>query len=482
MRCADQIGLYRAGGIIRERWSYPGRVLARLETCARRVSGVGWAWIYGWFMSMVVLSIGFADTKDQDPLPTTSEELFQPTKVWTLHLKVLPEQWSAMEPAGNSKNPFDNSMFGLGMFLFPSVVRDGDRDHDGRFTLQEFRELAQNWFMQWDQDSDGSLDSKQLRESLKALLEPSSTGEGQEEGGPQGFTLQGRQGKRNGLSSVMGFEFSYVHANLEFAGVDLGEVAVRYKGNGTFLESRGSLKRSLKIDLNKFQKGQNLAGVTTLNLHNNVADAGLMNEALSFGLFRDAGVPAPRTSYIQVYVSVDGKHDRKYLGLYSLIENVDEHFLADRGLDSGGAIFKPSDQQTMFQFKGSNWQKYQQSLDPKTKLTRVQKARVLDFCRLVSTASDDEFRARLGEFIDLDEFARFLAVTVWIADLDSLLTSGQNFYAYLNPATNQLQFFPWDKDHTFGSFGGANAKDREEHSIQVPWEGKKRWLERIFRS
>jgi hypothetical protein len=33
-------------------------------------------------------------------------------------------------------------------------------------------------------------------------------------------------------------------------------MAVRYKGNGTFMQSRGSLKRSLKVDFNKFVKGQ----------------------------------------------------------------------------------------------------------------------------------------------------------------------------------------------------------------------------------
>ena len=42
------------------------------------------------------------------------------------------------------------------------------------------------------------------------------------------------------------------------------------KGNGTFMQSRGSLKRSLKIDLNKNVKGQRLGGATTLNLHSAV--------------------------------------------------------------------------------------------------------------------------------------------------------------------------------------------------------------------
>src|SRR5438034_9190100 len=130
------------------------------------------------------------------------------------------------------------------------------------------------------------------------------------------MNLQGAEGKRNGLASAMGIEFKYVHADLEFEGQMLKDVAVRYKGNGTFMQSRDSLKRSLKLDLNKYVKGQKLAGVSKLNLHSNVTDAGWMNEPVSYRLFRDGSVPAPRTSYARVYLTVRDKYDNQYAGLY----------------------------------------------------------------------------------------------------------------------------------------------------------------------
>lgn len=85
------------------------------------------------------------------------------------------------------------------------------------------------------------------------------------------MSLQGPEGKRNGLASMLGIEFSYVRASMELEGEDFPEVAVRYKGNGTFLESRGSLKQSLKVHLNRFVKGPKLAGMSQLNFHNNVS-------------------------------------------------------------------------------------------------------------------------------------------------------------------------------------------------------------------
>ena len=39
---------------------------------------------------------------------------------------------------------------------------------------------------------------------------------------------------------------------------------------------------------------------------------------------RAAGVPAPRTAYAEVTLTVPGKFDREYLGLYTVIEQVDK--------------------------------------------------------------------------------------------------------------------------------------------------------------
>ena len=245
------------------------------------------------FVAMLVIHPGLARKAHGGEVPAKASDLFRTDKVWTLHLRFTPEQWAAMEPKGGS-NPFDMSAFGLGMFLTPAVMRDGDKDKDDRLSAAEFRELGERWFAAWDRDGDGILDSKQVREGLKASSCRPGRRRPEGRGGPAGMMLQGRKGKRNGVSSaLMGVDFEYVHADLEFEGKTFPDVAVRYKGNGTFMESRGSLKRSLKIDLNKYVKGQKLAGVTTLNLHNNVTDAGMMNEVLSLPALPRRRGPGP---------------------------------------------------------------------------------------------------------------------------------------------------------------------------------------------
>ena len=292
--------------------------------------------------------------------------------------------------------------------------------------------------------------------------------------GPNRFL--GPPGGRNGVAARQGIEFDYAHATLQMDDWTFHDVGVRFKGNGSFLRANrgGSGKFSLKVDLNKYVKGQKLAGVTTLNFQNNITDAGWMNEVLAYRLYRDAGALAPRTSYAQVYLTVEGQDDKKYLGLYSISENVDDNFAEDRFGTRQGAIFKPSTQE-LFTDWGPEWAAYNQSYDPKTDLTDAQKQRVIALGRLVSSASDQEFAAKIADFVDLDSFARYFAVLVWLANHDSLLQNGQNFYTYLHPDTNRMHFIAWDQDFSFG-----NSRNNYTWSIHSAWTGSSRFLTRLY--
>ncbi|HVJ81997.1 MAG TPA: CotH kinase family protein, partial [Planctomycetia bacterium] len=234
--------------------------------------------------------------------PTSAAELFQEKKIWNIHLKVDKKQWSAMEPKGGV-NMFDPGAFGMGMFLQPVVLREGDKDGDGKLAAAEFAGLGKRWFADWDRDRDGKLDGAQLRAGIASALDPSGDAKGKRKGPPVGFSLQGAKGKRNGLASMLGIEFQQVQAEIEFEGVKFENVSLRYKGNGTFVESRAGIKRPFKIDFDKFVKGRKFAGVATLNLHNNVTDAGMMNEPLAHRSYRESGVLAPRTTYARVFVT-----------------------------------------------------------------------------------------------------------------------------------------------------------------------------------
>ena len=279
---------------------------------------------------------------------------------------------------------------------------------------------------------------------------------------------------------VAEFRFSYVHGNATVDGQAVKNIGIRYKGNGTYFDGAGAGKMSLKLDFAEYVKGQHLGTLKKLNLHSNITDASWMNEVLAFQLFRDAGVPAPRTSYARVSITVQGRQDRSYAGLFSIVENPDEEFMVARGLPKAGAIFKPV-ASNVFADLGPDWKRYNQTYDPKTTLTDAQKQRVIDFARLVTGATDAQFAARVGDFLELEETARYLAVVVFLSDLDGLLGPGQNYYLYLDPRTQKFSFIAWDQDHSFGQFFRGTQSAREQLSIHHPWSESSRFLDRLFR-
>jgi hypothetical protein len=287
----------------------------------------------------------------------------------------------------------------------------------------------------------------------------------------------GPEGKRNGISAIRGIDFQYVHAGFDLDGRRFADVGVRYKGNGTYTSGSALGKVSMKVDLNKYVKGQKLAGLTTLNLHNNITDPSWMNEVLAYRLYRDGKAVAPRTAYARVYVTVQGR-PKRYLGLYSLVENVDSAFLESRYRVPGGALFKPVTTR-LFNDLGRDWSKYNQSYDPKTALTDADRQRIFEMADLVTHASDEVFAAKLPQFVDLDAFARYAAVLVWLGNPDSLLQQGQNFYIYVHPRTHLMSFIPWDQDHSFGQFAWSSDRQQQELDIMQPG-AQSRFLARVF--
>jgi hypothetical protein len=289
--------------------------------------------------------------------------------------------------------------------------------------------------------------------------------------GGEGFWLRGPEGARNGLAAARGIQLDYVHGDLEIDGRRFPNVAVRYKGNGTL----NAPKKSLKIDLNKHVTGQKLAGLSTINFHSEFTDASWMNESLSYRLFRDAGVPAPRTAYARVFLTITGRSPETYQGLFGIVENVDANFAFDRFKTRDGAILKPVTDE-LFKDLGGDWARYNQIYDPKTDLTAVQKQRVIDFCRLLTSGTNADFAAKVGDYLDVDNFSRYMAVVSWSGNPDSILLNGQNFYLYMSPTTGRMSFIPWDQDHAFGTFqNGGQVTD-----MIRPWQTNQEFFSRVF--
>lgn len=277
-----------------------------------------------------------------------------------------------------------------------------------------------------------------------------------------------------------GFEFDVVPAEVQIGDQTFSQVGVRYKGNANYMMSARAAKRPLKIDFNTFDEKGSFQGFKKISLHTSAFDATRTKEVLGYGVFRAAGVVAPRTALAEVTLTVPGKYDAEYLGLYDMVEQVDKAFLKKHFKSSKGLLLKPEGMRGIL-YLGDDPEAYKQPYDGKTDGDEQQWQRLVDFARLINQADDEQFRQRIGEFLDVDGFLRYLAVNTLLANYDSFMGLGHNYYMYLVPETNKFVVFPWDLDLAFGSHPMFGPMEQQvDFSIHHPHAGEIKLIDRLL--
>src|SRR5205809_6391534 len=139
---------------------------------------------------------------------------------------------------------------------------------------------------------------------------------------PGGFGVPGAppmppapRDKRDSERNLFGTEFPWAQADFSAEGRTYQKVGLRYAGEITYFASSRGLKRPFKIEFNRFAE-QQFHGLASLQLHAMPMDPAKGREVLAYSVFRAAGVPAPRTAFAEVTLTVSGKYEQEYLGLY----------------------------------------------------------------------------------------------------------------------------------------------------------------------
>ena len=285
---------------------------------------------------------------------------------------------------------------------------------------------------------------------------------------------------RPGLAGVFGVAQPWSSTDLDFGSQALSNVAVRFKGNGTFLFAENPYSRPFKVDLAKRPPPRSFAGQSEINLHNLTADRSFLHDTLGYEFFRDAGVPAPHTTYARLFLSIDGRWSRRLLGLYVVVEDPSDPWLADALGAPGGSLFKPVTLE-LFQDLGDDWAAYERIYNPKSIVSEPHRRRLIELSRLVTRSDDAEFARRIFDIVDLGHLCRFLACETLLSNYDGIFTNGQNFLLWIDPAGDRFGFSPWDLDQSWGGFDQIGTREeRERADIFHPWVGQHRFFERVF--
>ena len=234
--------------------------------------------------------------------------------------------------------------------------------------------------------------------------------------------------------------YSYFTADVEINGETFENVGVRKKG---FIGSLSETRPSLKLKLNHETKGVSIDGITHLTLNNNRQDGSLLSQFLSYRVFREAGSPAPRCSYAQVYVNGES------LGVYSHVESMKKPMM-DREFGSDDGVLYEG---TVVDFH-TDWE---MALEHKFGDDEVGRERIKELIEVLNRTEgldSPAYVAEIGETVDLDSFYTFWALEGLMGFWDGYSGNSNNYFFYLNPETDRFHFLPWGADSLFSEGRG----------------------------
>ena len=279
--------------------------------------------------------------------------------------------------------------------------------------------------------------------------------------------------------NLFGVEFPWASGAVTAEGKTFQGVGLRYAGNASYMASAGGLKRSFLVDLDRADHAE-FHGLHAMQLQSGALDPTKAREALAFALFREAGVPAPRTALAEVTLTVPGEHQKAYLGLYTLVEPVDRAFLKDRFGTDKGLLLRPQGLRGL-DFLGDDWEKYRGPYRPLAEPTPDEARRLIEFVRLVQRGNDEQFRKEIASYLDVDKFLRFMAVQALIANADGFFTLAYNYSLFLDPNTNRFVFIPGDQELSFANFLMMGSADQlMDMSLARPYGGQNRLADRLL--
>lgn len=192
-----------------------------------------------------------------------------------------------------------------------------------------------------------------------------------------------------------------------------------------------------------------------------------MFEAVAFKLFNMAGVPAPKTNYVQFRIideqyedgllnaahspitSRGTQYDGDFWGLYLTIEQMDGHFLDEHDLPDGN----------LYKIEGHNGELNNQGPTGVTNgsdLNRFKQGYYYD-----PDPSEQWWRQN----VDLDCYYSYRAVVEGVHHGD--VGYGKNYFFYLNPQTNIWSQLPWDLDLSWANnmYGDGEDPFRKQGGI-----------------
>jgi spore coat protein CotH len=248
---------------------------------------------------------------------------------------------------------------------------------------------------------------------------------------------------------------------LTYDGETISPIGIRYKGSiGAFFGglsgqdwgnpsgSKIATKLSMKFKIDWNGNQNTFYDLKTIQLHSMNLDNSQMHDRLGYWLFRNMGVPAPRSIHAKLYIN------GIYNGLFAFIEQIDEQFCS-YNFNSSGNLYKEvwplkSDGEAQ------NDNKFMNGLTT-NKTIGVTNSLIKQFATEISNTDNNNLQSVLTNHMNIDQSIAYAVVDRKIRNDDGAFhwycegnsCQPHNFYWYENPSTQKVHLIPWDLDNAF---------------------------------
>ncbi|MEA3503957.1 MAG: CotH kinase family protein, partial [Bacteroidota bacterium] len=276
------------------------------------------------------------------------------------------------------------------------------------------------------------------------------------------------------------FEEKEYIANFTFSDGYISEsvenIGFRIKGN----TSVSSQKKSFRISFNSFESGRKFYGVEKMNLNGEHNDPSVIRAKLAMDLYREMGVPAPRTNHYLLYINDE------FYGVYINVEHIDEVFVKSRFGNNNGNLYKCSygadlaysdDNPDSYKIENSSGRIYELKInkfaDDYTDLR--------DFIKILEEADNSSLRCALDTIFNVQQYLKIMAVDIFVGHWDGYLYNKNNYYLYHNNVTGKIEFIPYDVDNTFGvDWSGVSWAERNLYNWSQGGGESRKLYERLM--
>ena len=200
----------------------------------------------------------------------------------------------------------------------------------------------------------------------------------------------------------------------------IDSIGFRIRGN----TSRGSAKKSFKVDFNHFIRGRNFYNLEKLNLNGEHNDPSIVRSKLCWDFYQDIGMKSSRASHVTLYVN------NEYFGLYLSVEHIDDTFISKNFDNDNGNLWKciwPAD----LTFRGQypeDYHPYYNDTRPyelKTNRNEYDYSKLARLIKVIHQSPDS-----LEMVLDIKTTLQYFAINILTGSWDDYRFLRNNFYLY----------------------------------------------------